>query len=160
MSFLYILTAILLMVSLLKNPGKTMAALRTALRRFVKIAPAFIVMIVLVAVFLYLVPENLMVRVLARENKWEGMAYALGAGSVSVMPGFIAFPLCGILRDRGALYMILSAFSTSLMMVGIVSFSLEKECLGLRLAVARNVAGLVIAVLVAIATGFFFGELP
>jgi uncharacterized membrane protein YraQ (UPF0718 family) len=76
------------------------------------------------------------------------------------MPGFIAFPLCGVLLERGALYMVLSAFSTTLMMVGVVTFPLERTYLGTRLALVRNVASLLIAIVVAVATGLVFGELP
>lgn len=159
MLILYVLTALLLGFSLLANSRKTLHALRVALRRFMKITPAFVVMLVLVAVILYLVPEHLMVHVLARESKWVAVASALGLGSVSIVPGFIAFPLCGILLDRGALYMVLSAFSTTLMMVGVATFPLEKTYLGTTLALWRNGASFAIAVAVAIATGLFFGEL-
>ncbi len=116
-------------------------------------------MLVLVAVILYLLPEDLMVRVLARESRWVAVVSALGLGSISIIPGFIAFPLCGILLDRGAQYMVLSAFSTTLMMVGVATFPLEKTYLGTTLALWRNGASFAIAVAVAIATGLFFGEL-
>jgi len=159
MLVIYILTALLFGLSLLANPAKTSRALGVALRRFMSIAPSFVLMLVLVAVALYLLPDRTMARVLARENKWVAAASALGIGSVSIMPGFIAFPLCGILLDRGALYMVLSAFSTSLMIVGVVTFPMEKTYLGTRLALARNIFSLVIAAAVAAATGLFFGEL-
>ena len=159
MLILYLLTALLLGLSLSASPRKTVRALRIALRRFMMIAPAFVVMLALVAVILYFLPEHVMVRVLARENRWLALASALGLGSVSIMPGFIAFPLCGILLDRGALYMVLSAFSTTLMMVGVATLPLEKTYLGTRLALSRNAVSFAIAVAVAIATGLFFGEL-
>jgi len=57
-------------------------------------------------------------------------------------------------RDRR-----LSAFSTTLMMVGAISFPLEKTYLGTRLALCRNAISFVIAILVALATGLYFGEL-
>ncbi len=160
MLILYIITVLLLGSSLLANPHKTGRALQVALQRFMKIAPAFLGMLVLVAVALYLVPDHLLVRVLARENKWIAVGSAFGLGSVSIMPGFIAFPLCGILLDRGALYMVLSAFSTTLMMVGVATFPLEKTYLGTWLALSRNAVSFIIAAVVTIATGFFFGELP
>ena len=160
MVILYTLTAVLLGLSLLANPNKTAQAVRIALRQFLKIVPVFLVMLMLVAVALYLVPQDLIAKLLARENKWLAMASALGAGSVSIMPGFFAFPLCRILRSGGALFMVLSAFSTTLMMVGVVTFPLERAYLGTRLALIRNAAGLGIGILVALATGFFFGELP
>lgn len=160
MLILYVLTALLLGLSLLADRQKTGRGLRIALRRFLGIAPAFVSMLVLVAVALYLLPDHLVARVLSRESRWTAMVSAMGIGAVFFMPGFIAYPLCALLRDRGALYMVLSAFSTTLMMVGVVTFPLEKAYLGVRLALWRNAAALVMAVVVAIATGLFFGELP
>jgi uncharacterized membrane protein YraQ (UPF0718 family) len=157
---IYILTAVLLVASVIADRRKTARALRIALRRFLKIAPAFVVMLVLVAVALYLLPERTLLRLLAPRNEWAAVFAALGVGSISIMPGFIAFPLCGVLLERGALYMVLSAFSTTLMMVGVVTFPVERGYLGVRLAVVRNVASLLIAICVAVATGFVFGELP
>lgn len=159
-ALLYTLTALLLLVSLCANREKTATAVNIAGRQFLKIAPAFLVMLVCVAVALYLVPEDLLTRLLARENKWLATATAAGVGSVSVMPGFIAFPLCGILLRNGAQYMVLSAFSTTLMMVGIATFPMERAYLGTRLALVRNLVSLGIALAVAVVTGFVFGELP
>jgi uncharacterized membrane protein YraQ (UPF0718 family) len=158
--FLYVLTAAALIASFIANREKTIRALRIALKRFTKMAPAFVVMLVLVAVALYLLPERTMLRLLAPQHKWVGVATALGAGSVSIMPGFIAFPLCGVLLERGALYMVLSAFSTTLMMVGVVTFPLEKAYLGSRLALVRNVSSFLIAIAVALVMGLVFGEVP
>ena len=160
MVILYALTLVLLLVSLWASPDKTAVALRTAGRQFLKVAPAFVFMLACVAVALYLVPEAGIARLLAADNKWLATASAAAVGSVSVMPGFIAFPLCGILLQKGALYMVLSAFSTTLMMVGIATFPLERTYLGTRLALARNLVSLGIALLVAVVTGFVFGELP
>ena len=160
MLILYIITVLLLGLSLLASPRKTGRALQIALRRFLRIVPAFLGMLMMVAVALYLVPDHVLVQVLARENKWIAVGSALGFGSVSIMPGFIAFPLCGILLDRGALYMVLSAFSTTLMMVGVATFPMERTYLGTRLALCRNAVSFIIATVVAIATGLFFGELP
>jgi len=159
MQAIYVLTAVLVVLSLFASRAKTVQALRIALMRFMKIAPAFVVMLVLVAVTLYFVPERTMLRVLAPESKWEAVGAALGLGSVSIMPGFIAFPLCGVLLERGALYMVLSAFSTTLMMVGVVTFPVEKSYLGGRLALIRNVTSFFIALAVALVTGLVFGEL-
>lgn len=159
MIIIYVLTIVLLIVSFASSSAKTMKALRIALKRFLKIAPSFLVMLILVSIILYLTPEHVFVRMLARENKWLAWISALGLGSISIMPGFIAFPLCGILLEKGAMYMVLSAFSTSLMMVGVVTFPLERTYLGTRLTLARNIVSLLIAAVVAVATGLFFREI-
>jgi uncharacterized membrane protein YraQ (UPF0718 family) len=157
---IYALTLVLLVVSLCADVDKTVRAVTLAGKQFAKIVPAFLIMLVFVAVALYLVPEALLTQLLARESKWLATATAAAVGSVSVMPGFIAFPLCGILRGNGALYMVLSAFSTTLMMVGLATFPLERAYLGTRLALARNLVSLGIALAVALVTGVVFGELP
>lgn len=159
MLILYIVTILLLVISTCVSREKTLRALRITGKRFAKVAPAFVLMLALVSVALYLLPDHAIARMLARENKWVATAGALGLGSISVMPGFIAYPLCGILLDQGALYMVISAFSTSIMMVGIITFPFEKSYLGTRLTLVRNIASLVVAIAVAIATGLFFGEL-
>ncbi len=160
MLILYMITGLILGFSLLASPGKTKSALKIALRRFLKIAPEFIGMLMLLSIALYMIPEQLLVQVLTGDNKWSATIGAIGLGSVTIMPGFVAFPLCGILLQIGALYMVLSAFSTTLMMVGVATFPLEKRYLGTQLTLWRNAVSFIIAIVVAIATGLFFGELP
>jgi len=72
----------------------------------------------------------------------------------------VAFPLSGILLGKGVPYTVIAAFTTTLMMVGVVTFPLEKRFLGARVALVRNLAGLAVALVVSVAIGLFFGELP
>jgi hypothetical protein len=55
--------------------------------------------------------------------------------------------------------MVLSAFTTTLMMVGVLTYPVEKAYLGIRVTIMRNAVSFVIALIVAVITGFFFGEL-
>lgn len=160
MIYLYAGTALLVLISLLADRRKTRQALSIALRRFLDVAPAFLLMLVLMSLALGLIPERIMIALFGRGSRWLAMGSATAIGSISVVPGFIAFPLCGLLLQQGALYMVLSAFSTTLMMVGTATFPLEQRYLGTRLALARNAISLLIALAVAVATGFVFGELP
>ena len=159
MSVLYVITVVLVLLSLWADPRKTMRALRIGAKRFLAVSPAFLAMLVLVAMALWLVPDRVMTKLLVGESKWSATAIAAAVGSISIMPGFIAFPLCGILLAKGVLYMVLSAFSSTLMMVGIITFPLEKTYLGTPLALSRNAVSLLIALAVAAATGLVFGEL-
>jgi uncharacterized membrane protein YraQ (UPF0718 family) len=74
------------------------------------------------------------------------------------MPGYIAFPLGGILRGNGVSYMVISAFTTTLMMVGVLTFPVEKAYLGFKAALIRNILSFLIALIVAVFIGMFFGE--
>jgi len=159
MKYFWIFTALVLLISALVDRQKTLRALEIALKRFLSILPAFLEMIVLVSVALALVPPQLLLGLLGGKGRLLGVGIAAGVGSVTVMPGFIAFPLCGILLQRGVPYMILSAFSTTLMMVGVLSYPVEREYFGPRVTVLRNLLAFFIALAVAVATGLVFGEL-
>jgi hypothetical protein len=54
-------------------------------------------------------------------------------GSVTIMPGFVAFLLAGILRNSGISYMIIASFTTTLMMVGTITFPVELTYFGRKL---------------------------
>ena len=155
-----LLTIAALLVSFLAGREKTLRAVRVAAKRFVAILPRFIPMLLLVAVVLYLVPERVIARYLGTENLWAGVLFASLLGSVSVMPGFIAFPLCGILLAKGVPYTVLAAFSTTLMTVGVVSAPVEMKYLGLKVTLLRNGVSFFIALIVALAVGLIFGEIP
>ena len=125
--YLYIVAGLALLISLVFSRSKTIRGLKVAARRFIRILPAFLVMLILTSVVLYLVPDELISRYLGSDNKFTAMALASLLGSITIMPGFIAFPLCGILLKKGVLFMVLSAFTTTLMMVGVLTYPIEKE---------------------------------
>ena len=157
--YLYIVAGLALLVSLIFSREKTLRALKIAARQFIRILPAFLVMIILVSIVLYLVPDEFISRYLGSDNKFAGVVLASLLGSVTVMPGFIAFPLAGILLQKGVAYMVIAAFTTTLMMVGVLTAPIEKEYFGLKVTVIRNVISFGIALVVAIMIGFFFGEI-
>ncbi len=157
--YLYIVAGLALLVSLIASREKTVRALKIAARHFIRIFPALLLMVVLVSIVLYLVPDELISRYLGSDNKFTAMALASLLGAITVMPGFIAFPLAGILVQKGVVYMVIAAFTTTLMMVGVLTAPIEKTYFGLKVTVIRNVISLFIALTVAIVIGLFFGEL-
>lgn len=154
----YIVTALLLGASFVADRRKTVKSLKIAWKKFSGIAPMFVVMLILVSVSLYLLPHEVLREYLGREDLPRGMCIAMGVGSIALMPGFIVFPLCGILREQGVPFMVLSGFTTTLMMVGLLSLPVEKAYFGLKVALVRNGIGLLTAFVVAVATGLLFGE--
>jgi len=159
-ALLLVLIAVLaLLVSFIADREKTLKAVKLAAKRFVKILPAFLIMIVLVSIVLFLVPDEVIANYLGGNNKFVGVFFASFFGSITLMPGFIAFPLCGILLEKGVAYMVLAAFSTTLMMVGVLTFPVEKEYFGIKVTIIRNVISFFIALFVALVIGIFFGEI-
>ena len=159
MQFVYILTTVILLLSFLKDKKKTSKSLKVAFTKFKKILPAFLGMMILISIALYLIPQELILKVLGNGNKFFGTFLASILGSITLMPGFIAYPLAGVLRQQGVPYMVLSAFTTTLMLVGILTFPVEKAFLGTKVTIIRNLICLMIAIIVAFATGILFGEL-
>jgi len=159
MIILYILTAVLFLLSLVKDRKKTAKALKIAWKKFMKILPAFGGMLVLVSIVLYLVPDDMILKYLGTQNLLRGITIASFFGSITMMPGFIAFPLCGILHDQGVPYAILASFSTTLMMVGVMTFPLEQKYLGTKVTIIRNVVGLLMALIIAVVIGLIYGEI-
>ena len=159
MLILYLATAILFIISLFANRQKTLKALKIAFNRFRKILPAFLTMLILISIVLYIFPQELILKYLGIGNKYISTLIASLIGSITLMPGFIAFPLAGILRQQSVPYMVLSAFTTTLMLVGIVTFPIEKEYFGIKVTIIRNVICFVIAIIVAFVTGVVFREI-
>ena len=104
-------------------------------------------------------PDRVISSYLGSDNKFIAVLSASFIGSITLMPGFIAFPLCGILLEKGVLFMVLSAFTTTLMMVGILTYPVEKAYLGTKVTIIRNVISFFIALIIAVMTGIFFGEI-
>ena len=158
MHYVYIITGLAIVVSLFINSRKTLIAFKIAGRTFVTILPAFLVMLVFVSIVLYLVPEEFISSYLGGDNKYLSVLFASFIGSIILMPGFIAFPLCGILLEKGVVYMLLSAFTTTLMMVGVLTYPVESAYLGRKVTIMRNAISFLIALIVALVIGIFFGE--
>jgi len=157
--YLYIIAGLAILASLIVSREKTLSSLKIAVKRFVKILPAFLTMIILVSIVLFLIPDRVISNYLAGSNKFIGVIFASFFGSITFMPGFIAFPLAGILLKKGVAYMVLAAFTTTLMMVGVLTAPIEKAYFGMKVTIIRNVISLFIALIVAVMIGIFFGEI-
>lgn len=157
--YLYIIAGVALLISLIASRGKTFRALKVSAKRFVHIFPAFLTMIVLVSVVLFLIPDTVISEYLGGSNKFIGVVLASFLGSITVLPGFIAFPLAGILLKEGVAYIVLAAFTTTLMMVGVLTAPIEKSYFGLRVTIIRNTLSFCIALIVSVVIGIFFGEI-
>ncbi len=159
MYYLNLATAVVLFISFLGDRRKTMAGMKMALKILSNILPALLTMLIAISIVLYLIPDRLILHYLGDSGRMVGLILASFFGSVTIMPGFIAFPLSGILLQKGVSYMVLAAFTTTLMMVGILTYPIESKYFGAKVTVVRNVISLLIALIVAVSIGYFFGEL-
>jgi len=159
MYILYITTGLALLISFIADSNKTIKAVLIAFEKLVKILPALLSMLIAISIVLFLVPDTVISSFLGSDNKFFSVFMASFLGSITLMPGPIAYPLCGILLKQGVSYMVVSAFSTTLMMVGILTYSIEKEYFGRKITILRNLLSFLIALIVAFIMGVVFGEL-
>lgn len=154
---LYIVTGVLLVVSFVADREKTVRGVKIGIKKFRTILPNYLKLLILIAIVLFFA-EGLIVRYLGQENALVGLFAALVLGSVTIMPGFIAYPLAGVLVNRGVLYMVVAGFVITLQMVGVLTYPVEKEYLGVKATVIRNAMSFVIAAIISLAIGLIFGE--
>jgi len=150
MTGLLIITAAALLISFAADRRRTWAGIRFGVRMLVKIMPALIFMVAAVGVLLSAMNPRFLESLFGGSGPIPFLA-GLAVGAVALIPGFIAFPLAGVLRAHGVSTAVLAAFVTSLLMVGVVTLPLEVRFFGRKAALWRNLLSLVAAVAVALA---------
>ncbi|HOM43361.1 MAG TPA: permease [Bacillota bacterium] len=150
---LYVIAILALLASLLKSKEKTILALKKAWKSFENILPQFLSILIIIGILLTVLSPEQISKLLGRESGWYGVLIAAVIGSVTLVPGFIAFPLAAALLKSGAGYMQIAAFISALMMVGIVTIPVEVEYFGKKAAAVRNIAAFVFSLIVALVMG-------
>ncbi|HNU79947.1 MAG TPA: permease [Bacillota bacterium] len=150
---LYVIAIMALSVSLLKSKEKTILALKKAWKSFENILPQFLSILIIIGILLTVLSPEQISKLLGKESGWYGVLIAAVIGSVTLVPGFIAFPLAAALLKSGAGYMQIAAFISALMMVGIVTIPVEVEYFGKKAAAVRNIAAFVFSLFVALVMG-------
>ena len=112
-----------------------------------------IAIILLIGLVLSFIPPEVIKNYLGGSNASFTVIIAALAGSITLIPAFVAFPLVGSLVDAGASMITAVAFLTTLTMVGIVTFPLEKKKFGFKFAVLRNSLSFVFAIGIALVMG-------
>ena len=155
MKLLSIFTGLCLIVSLIVNRQKTWAGVKKGALMFLRLLPTLVLMLALVSVVLYLIPEEKLSKYMGEGSGIAGWVTAALFGSVALIPGFIAYPLCGILIKSGVAYSVIAVFITILMMTGFLTLPVEARFFGWRVSILRNLVSLVAALLIGLIMGFF-----
>ena len=138
---------------------KTLAGFKRGWNMFKNVLVPFLSILILVSVLLYLVPPSVITQYLGANSGVLGFSIAAVVGSVTLIPGFISYPIAAGLIDQGASYAVVATFMTTLMMVGVVTLPLEIRYLGRTAAVMRNALNFVAAVIIGLAVGLLMGLL-
>jgi uncharacterized membrane protein YraQ (UPF0718 family) len=149
----YGLAIVLLILSFIKDKKKTKMALKKAWKAFENILPEFLVVILLVGFLLAILNPETISKIIGAESGWFGVLLSGIIGSITLIPGFVAFPTAAILLENGAGYMQIAAFVSTLMMVGIITIPVEIKYFGRKISILRNVLAFVFSFIVAFIMG-------
>ncbi len=135
---LYFLTGGFLVLSVLFSRENTKKALVKAWKSFINIVPAFLAVLLLVSFSVAFLPERVIASFIGEESGVLGQILASVLGSLTLIPGFIAFPMAKILVENGAGIAQMAVFVSTLMMVGVATAPLEASFFGWRATILRN----------------------
>lgn len=153
----YVVVIALLFFSYYKDKKKTKMALKKAWKAFENILPDFLVVILLVGVLLAILNPVAISKIIGSGSGWIGVMLAAVVGAITLIPGFVAFPMAAMLLQGGAGYMQIGAFISTLMMVGVVTLPVEIKYFGKRITILRNILAFIFSFVVAYIIGLVVG---
>ncbi len=146
---IYGLLDICLVVSLIKSKEKTKKAFKIAGKALLKTAPSLLTVLGIVGLTLGILTPETISRLVGAEAGFTATIIAAVIGAITLIPSLVAFPLAGSLLRSGATVMTISAFVTTLVMVGVVTAPMEVKALGKKFTLLRNGLGFIAALIIA-----------
>lgn len=149
----WVIAVILFVFSLVKSKETTVDAMKKSRRMMGSMIGEIVAIIFMIGLVLTFIPPETIKTVLGTSSTYISTFFSALVGSVTLIPAFVAFPLVGSLVDVGASIVPAVAFLTTLTMVGIVTFPLEKKEFGTKFAILRNLFSFGFAIIIALMMG-------
>lgn len=150
---LYGSALLLLVISFIKDRDKTKKALKISWKAFENVMPQFLAVILIVGFMLAILKPEVISSLIGSKSGILGVLISAAAGSITIMPTFVAFSTTNMLLQNGAGYAQAAALVSTLTLVGIVTFPLEAKYIGARGAFYRNFVAFLFSFIVAIIMG-------
>ncbi len=126
------------LLSFIVNRDKTVIGLKKGATMLFKLLPQLVLLVIFVSVILGFFSQETLALYLGSESGFFAVVFAAVTGSIALIPGPVAYPLSSALVEHGVSYTVIGVFITTLMMVGILTFPIEKKYFGLRISLLRN----------------------
>lgn len=150
---LWIVTLLWFIISVIKDKKRTFTSITMSFGMMKKIGGEMVAILLLIGLILTLIPPETLHQFLNESNTLFSTIIFAVIGCITLIPAFVAFPLAGSLLDAGAGIMPIVAFITTLTMVGIVTFPLEKREFGMKFTLVRNGLSFIFAIVIATIMG-------
>lgn len=142
-----------LFIAFIKDRRKTKQSLMVAVKSFIRILPAVLIIITLIGLLLGFVTPNSISKIIGKQSGFGGILFIAILGAILHIPALISFPLAASLIKSGASITAIAAFITTLTMIGTVTLPLEIKELGKKMALLRNGISFIIAIVIALIMG-------
>ncbi|TDT62412.1 permease [Fonticella tunisiensis] len=146
---LYGSAILLLIISHIKDKGKTRQALKGAWKFLENMMPQFLGIILVVGLMLAVLKPEVISNIIGSKSGIFGVFVSAAVGSITLMPTFVAFQTADMLLKNGAGYAQVAALISTLTLVGLATFPLEAKYIGKRAAFYRNFIAFLFSFIVA-----------
>ncbi|MEA4849775.1 MAG: permease [Clostridiaceae bacterium] len=146
-------TLVFLGISIAKDKVKTKQALKMALGMGKGMVASILYIIFAIGLILTLLPPTEIAAFVSNQSVLLATIVAALFGTITLVPAFIVFPLVGTLVNAGVSVVPSVAFLTTLTMVGVVTFPLEKKAFGVKFTAVRNSLSFLFAIAIALVMG-------
>lgn len=150
---LYLITIILLLVSLVNDRKKTALALKKAWMSFFVVLPQFLAITIIVGVLLATLDPQTLHNIIGIQSGLKGMIFASLVGSITIMPVLTVLPIASELLKNGAGLMQIAVFISTLTTVGFATMPLETKYFGKKVTWLRNILAYMFSFVVAFIIG-------
>jgi len=152
-----LIAIVFLIISFIKSRQKTKKALIKAWNSFKNILPMLLGIITVIGLMLAILDPEIIKKIIGEKSGAFGVLLASVVGSVTLLPGVVAFSTASLLLSSGAGYIQMAAFVQTLMMVGIVTLPMEIKYFNKKIAILRNAISFILSIGVAYLIGFILG---
>lgn len=150
---LWVITVIWFIWSIFKDKKRTINSIKLSSGMMKSMIGEIISILFLIGLLLTFIPPDTIKQYMGNSNAFISTIISAFLGSITLIPAFVAFPLVGSLVNAGASIVPVVAFLTTLTMVGVVTFPLEKREFGIKFTVARNSLSFIFAIIIALLMG-------
>ncbi len=150
---LWIITIIAFIISIVKDKDKTLGSMKMARGMMGNMLGEIIGILFLIGLILTFIPPETIRELASKSNTLISTVVSAFLGSITLIPAFVAFPLVGSLVDAGISIVPAVAFLTTLTMVGLVTFTLERDEFGSKFTIIRNSLSFVFAIIISLLMG-------
>ena len=150
---LWFITVTWFIWSIMKDKKRTINSIKLSSGMMKNMVGEIISILFLIGLLLTFIPPDTIKQYMGNSNALISTIVSAFLGSITLIPAFVAFPLVGSLVNAGASIVPVVAFLTTLTMVGVVTFPLEKREFGIKFTVARNSLSFIFAIIIALLMG-------